>query len=109
MDNARFQEMVLEHLAHISQEITEIKLDVSGLKSDVSGLKTDVADLKTDVADLKTGQEIIKVQVAELVEFRIEAKQKLDQLVDDVSYLKYKESQNEEDLYKLKKHLQIIK
>ena len=32
-----FQEMVLEHLAKITQEVTEVKSDVTELKTDFSG------------------------------------------------------------------------
>lgn len=42
MENEKFQHLVLEYLAALTREITEIKLGVSGLKAEVAGLKTDV-------------------------------------------------------------------
>ena len=81
--------MVLEHLAKITQEVSEVK--------------SDVFEIKSDVIDLKTGQTSMREQIAELLEFKIEASQKFDQIIDDLDYLKHKEAQNEADIFKLKR------
>lgn len=39
MDNDKFQVLMLEHVAKITQELTGIRQDVSEIKRDVSGLK----------------------------------------------------------------------
>ena len=73
------------------------------MKSDVAELKSNVADLKNDAIDLKTGQTSMTEQIAELLEFKTEASQKFDQIIDDLDYLKHKEAQNEADIFKLKR------
>ena len=45
-------DMLLEGMAFMRQELTEVKNDVSSLKSDVSSLKQDVADIKNEQSDM---------------------------------------------------------
>ena len=53
MENERFQDLVLEHLAKLTQENTDIKQDISQIKQDNSLLKQDVSSLKQSNAEIK--------------------------------------------------------
>jgi chromosome segregation ATPase len=130
LENEKFQDLVLNHLARLTQEMTgvktdinDLKSDVSSLKSDVSSLKSDVSSLKSDVKDLKESQQrmesrmdrfetkvdLVQTQTAELTEFKTDTTEKLDRLIVDVEFIKHKEHLNEEELFKLKTNLQIVK
>jgi chromosome segregation ATPase len=84
MENEKFQNLVLEHLATLTQEITEIKLDISGLKTDVSGLKADVAELKTDVRILKADVVELKADVAQLKTDVVELKSGQQRMMNQI-------------------------
>lgn len=49
MENERFQDLVLEHLAKLTQDITELKQDNAGIKQDITELKQDNARIKESV------------------------------------------------------------
>ena len=91
VENEKFQQLVLEHLAHITQEITEVKSDVSTLKSDVSILKSDVSTL---------------------LEFRTEAREQfakinstLERFSESIDFLKEKQMNTDEEMFRLKKKI----
>jgi chromosome segregation ATPase len=130
LENEKFQDLVLNHLARLTQEMTgvktdinDLKSDVNSLKSDVNSLKSDVNSLKSDVKDLKESQQrmesrmdrleskvdLIQTQTAELTELKTDTTGKLDQLIGDIEFIKHKEHLNEEELFKLKTNLQIVK
>ena len=46
---------------------------------------------------------------AKISEDIIETNMKLDEVIDDIDFLKHKEHKTEEDLFKLKKNLKIVK
>jgi chromosome segregation ATPase len=123
LENEKFQDLVLNHLARLTQEMTGVKTDINDLKSDVNDLKSDVSSLKSDVKDLKESQQrmesqmdrletkvdLVQTQTAELTEFKTDTTEKLDRLIVDVEFIKHKEHLNEEELFKLKTNLQIVK
>jgi chromosome segregation ATPase len=151
LETERFQQLVLETLANLTQEITELKTGQEHLSAQISKLdsrmdsldsRMDSLESRMDSLESRMGslesrmdrleskvdklearvekieirldaierkQEIVMEQTAGLLEFQSEANLKFDRLIDDVNYLKYKEAQNEADLFKLKSHLQIIK
>lgn len=137
LENEKFQDLVLNHLARLTQEMTGVKTDINDLKSDVSSLKSDVSSLKSDVKDLKESQQrmesrmdrleskvdniesqmdrletkvdLVQTQTAELTEFKTDTTEKLNRLIGDVDFIKHKEHLNEEELFKLKTNLQIVK
>lgn len=47
MENERFQDLVLEHMARITQEITEVKSQVGRLDTKVDNLDTRVVKIET--------------------------------------------------------------
>ena len=96
MENATFQQVVLEKLDALTEGQKRLETDVSDLKTDVSDLKTDVSDLKVDVRDLKTQindmdtrlgnvekiVEHIQVQTAGLLVFRTATQEAITEIVD---------------------------
>jgi archaellum component FlaC len=130
LENEKFQDLVLNHLARLTQEMTGVKTDINDLKSDINDLKSDVSDLKSDVSSLKsdvkdlkesqqrmesrmdrleTKVDLIQTQTTELTEFKTGTTNKLNRLIGDVEFIKHKEHLNEEELFKLKTNLQIVK
>lgn len=137
MENEKFQGLVLEHLARITQEVTELKNGQQRLESrmDAVELRLDKIDSCLDKIDsrldnvesrldkiesrldnvesrLNTAEQnlgLIKEQTAILLEFRTEINAKVDKLTEDVHFIKHKEHLNEEELFKLKAHLEIVK
>ena len=89
MEPKRFEELVLSHLARLTE-------DMSGLKSDVSGLKQDVSILKDDVAGLKQDVSVLKDDVAGL-------KQKLDLVYDHVVVLTENQTVDSKRITKVEK------
>jgi hypothetical protein len=48
MENDKFQDLVLGHLAHLTQEITEMKTDISQAKTDINQVKTSIVRIEND-------------------------------------------------------------
>lgn len=110
-------------LQKILAEIEDMKTDMQGMKADMQGMKADITDIKDDTAELKVGQnelkdrvvkletntEMIYDQVANLTEFKTETKDKLDQIIDDIEFLKHQDFENKQDLFRLKKNMKISK
>ena len=88
---------ILDRLTSVDGNIASLQGDVATLKGDVVTLKGDVATLKSDMATLKGDVAVIKndmlkferkldavyEQTAELVEFKTEVTEKLDQIIED--------------------------
>lgn len=79
-------------------------------------MQINIQQMQTDITGIKTGQERIEKklddvynQTADLTEFRTEANTKLDKISDDIDFLKHEEYQTKQDIFKLKKNLEIIK
>lgn len=79
-------------------------------------LKEGQEELKISQEELKSGQGRIEKKLdavyehtAKITEDITQVNMKVDTMVDDIEYLKHKEHQTEEDLFKLKKNLKIIK
>ncbi len=110
-----------EELINTIREVvrSEVRSEISGLKDDVSGLKDDVSELKvkvdgntakldklnTTVDRIDNRQKGIFEQTAGLLEFRTIVNDKLNNLSEDIDYLKHKEQQNERDIFTLKKKI----
>lgn len=127
MENEKFQELVLEHLAKLTQDITELKIGQQNLEKGQKELQTGQEELRNNqkefqagLEDLRNNQKEMQIKLdlvynhtAKLTEnltnFQAETNQKLDLLSDDMKYLKYKEAQNEEDLFKVKAYLKMTK
>ncbi|SKA86255.1 hypothetical protein SAMN05443428_10761 [Caloramator quimbayensis] len=76
------------------------------MQNDISNLKYAQSQMQNDISKINNKLEMIENKLDE-----IEAKNaskhteiycKLDTIIEDISYLKHKEHQTEEDLYKIK-------
>ena len=95
----KFQDLVLEHLAKLTQEITELKIGQGELK-------TGLEELKIRQERFESKLDLVHNHTAKISEdFTIFQ----TSLGDDIKYLKYKQAQNEEDLFKLKSYLKMTK
>lgn len=77
---------------------------------------TELKALKEGQEELKLSQDRIEKKLdavydhtEKITEDITEVNIKIDKMSDDIDYLKHKEHQTEEDLFKLKKNLKIIK
>lgn len=77
---------------------------------------TELKALKEGQEELKLSQDRIEKKLdavydhtTKITEDITEVNMKIAKMSDDIDYLKYKEHQTEEDLFKLKKNLKIIK
>jgi predicted nuclease with TOPRIM domain len=102
MENEKFQEIVLEHLAKLTQEVTELKTGQQRLEDRQDRMETkldrvyeNTARLTEEVTVLKNGQAGMEA--------------KLDTISEDMKFLKYKEFENEAELFKVKSYLKITK
>ena len=97
-------------------EITGMKTEITGMKTEITGMKTEITGMKTEITDIKASQNRLEKklddvynQTADLTEFRTEANTKLDKISDDIEFLKHEEYQTKQDIFKLKKNLEVIK
>ena len=60
MENDKFQNLVLEHLANLTQEITELKQDNSVIKHEITELKQDNSVIKYDLTHIK--ESVIRIE-----------------------------------------------
>ncbi|MFZ7102725.1 MAG: hypothetical protein ACOWWO_08705 [Peptococcaceae bacterium] len=53
MENEKFQNLVLEHMARLTQEITEIKGEINGVKGEINGVKGEINGIKGEINGIK--------------------------------------------------------
>jgi chromosome segregation ATPase len=109
MESERFQELVLNHLATLTQEITELKGGQQRIESRMENIESRMENIELRMGTLEAKLDIANTQIAELIEFKTDATQKLERLIYDVEFVKHKEHLNEEDLFILKSRLQAVK
>ncbi|SHI07395.1 hypothetical protein SAMN02745207_04219 [Clostridium grantii DSM 8605] len=71
----------------------------------------------SELKELKSGQARIEEKLDSVYDHTVKSAEDItetnmklvDQVIDDIDYLKHKEHKTEEDLYKLKKNLKIVK
>ena len=51
MENEKFQDLVLEHLARLTQKITGIKNEMTGFKNEISGIKNEMTGFKKETQE----------------------------------------------------------
>ncbi|MCC5911840.1 MAG: hypothetical protein JJT76_15580 [Clostridiaceae bacterium] len=88
-----------ETLKLILEKITEMD---SKMNSKFNELDSKIDKLQTDITEVKTDQKAVKVQTAELTEFKTETKQSLEDIKDNMKFLMFKEAQTEKDIFMLK-------
>jgi chromosome segregation ATPase len=123
MENERFQELVLNHLATLTQEITELKggqqrmesrmenmeSRMENMESRMENMESRMKNIELKMGTLESKMDIANTQIAELIEFKTDATKKLERLICDVEFVKHKEHLNEEELFILKSRLQVVK
>jgi hypothetical protein len=98
MENEKYQDVVLEQLARITQEITETRNELKEFKKETNSR---FDKLETDV-------NIIKEQTAELIEFRTETRvqsEKLNSVIETIDFLKERQINTDEEIFRLKKKI----
>ncbi len=65
--------------------------------------------MQLDITEIKDKVNLVYNQTAELTEFRTETKDQLNTLNDDIKFIKHKLHENEEEVFRIKNHLKIIK
>ncbi|MFZ5944903.1 MAG: hypothetical protein ACOYVD_12380 [Bacillota bacterium] len=78
MENERFQNLVLEHMARLTQEITAINIEIREIRSEIAEIKGEIAEIKGEIAEIKGEIAEIKGEIAEIkndiskIKFKIE-------------------------------------
>jgi len=82
----------------------------------LDNLDKKVGDLDNKIDNLQQGQSRIEKkldavynQTADLTEFRTSTSDNLTKICKDVSFIKHKLHQNEEEIFDIKSHIKIIK
>ena len=73
------------------------------IQKSVSSIENDVQDIKNQQQKNTKRLKAVFEQTAGLSEFRTEMNTKIDDLQDDLEFLTKKETENEKDIYKIKK------
>jgi pullulanase/glycogen debranching enzyme len=93
MENEKFQDLVLEHLAKLTQDIIELKTGQKELETGQKELKTGQIELRKDVEELKGGQHRLEAKLdlvynhtVKLNEDLTVTNQKMDVIQEDLNY-----------------------
>ncbi|MCG8542332.1 MAG: hypothetical protein MJA82_20720 [Clostridia bacterium] len=89
--------------------LQEMQSGMQHMQSDITGMKAEITDIKASQNRLEKKLDDVYNQTADLTEFRTEANTKLDKISDDIEFLKHEEYQTKQDIFKLKKNLEVIK
>lgn len=115
----------------MQSEISGMKGEISDMKSEMTGMQGEMSDMKNEMTRFKVLQEkmqgdiellseghknIIEIMDRGFNEIRKDFNDRLDEveaavtnLGEDVKFIKHKEFQNEESIFKLKESLKIAK
>ena len=90
MENERFQDLVLDHLARLTRDITELKQGNAGMRQeiveirhDITGLKQDNTAFRQDITELKQDNAGIKQDITELKQDSTRIKESLIRIEND--------------------------
>ncbi|QEK12624.1 hypothetical protein FQB35_09955 [Crassaminicella thermophila] len=104
------EEKILNLLEQMQKDISTLKEGQTHTNQRLDNIESEIKNLRTDVTSLKQGQQEIKDHLIELDTKNANRHLEIiDKLSDDIAFIKHKEFKNEEDIFKLKKNLQIIK
>jgi chromosome segregation ATPase len=118
-------------LADVKEEVSGIKVELADVKEEVSGIKGEIVGMKVEITKVGVLQEkmqkdiellaeghknIIEIMDRKFDDMSKEVNNRLDEveaavtnLGEDVKFIKHKEFQNEESIFKLKESLKIAK
>jgi predicted nuclease with TOPRIM domain len=88
MENEKFQDIVLEHLARLNQEVTELQAGHQRLENRQERMESKLDQVYEHTAQLTEEVTILKNGQAGM-------ENKLDALSENMKFLKYKEVENE--------------
>jgi chromosome segregation ATPase len=115
---------VKEEVSGIKGELADVKEEVSGIKGEIVGMKVEITKvgvlqekMQKDIELLAEGHKnIIEIMDRKFDDMSKEVNNRLDEveaavtnLGEDVKFIKHKEFQNEESIFKLKESLKIAK
>ena len=125
------QEEMKSEMIDMKSEMTKMKSEMTDVKSEMTSVKSEVTSVKSEVTKLGLIQEnmqrdikllaeghqnILETMDRRFDEIRDEFGQRLDEveaavvnLGEDVKFIKHKEFQNEESIFKLRESLKIAK
>lgn len=89
----------------ILQALQILNEKMDGMARDITDLKGDVSALKDDVAELKKKTNTIMDRTADLVEFRTEIRNKLENIEDSLEVLGKENFKNKVELVGIKKKI----
>ena len=113
MTNEEFQEYVIEELKGLRQDVSGIKQDINRIEQKVDNLELKVDGLEQKVDGLE--QSVIRIEnklddmEVKNAERHLDSNKKILLMYNDISFIKHKEFQTEQELFHIKDHLQIIK
>lgn len=103
------EEKILNLLQEMQSGMQHMQSDITDMKTEITGMKAEITDIKASQNRLEKKLDDVYNQTADLTEFRTEANTKLDKISDDIEFLKHEEYQTKQDIFKLKKNLEVIK
>lgn len=72
-------------------------------------IQNDIIEVKSDVKYVKEKIDNVYEQTYDLTEFKTKVDMKLEEIHDDIDFVKHEEFETKQDLFKLKKNLKVIK
>ena len=81
MDNDKFQSIMLDQMAWITQEITvikqgmeEIRRDIVEIRQDIAEIRQDIAEIRHDITDLQISQVRMENRLSEKIDILFDAR-----------------------------------
>jgi chromosome segregation ATPase len=112
MEVARLDDIlkqILGSLGTLNEKFTALDQKVTGLDEKVTGLDEKVTNIQSGQIRIEKKVNAIFDQTADLTEFRTATNGSLTELKRDVSFLKHKLQQNEEEIFDIKNHIKLAK
>lgn len=99
----------MKGLISMEKILKEILGEIKEIKTEMSSMNQRIGNLEAGQDRIEKKLDTVYEQTATLTEFRTEVNQKLDNLTDDVEFLKHKEYEHEQDIFRLKRNIQVSK
>lgn len=84
-------------------------MDTNKIENLLSQILETQKTMQLDITEIKDKVNLVYDQTAELTEFRTETKDQLNTITGDIKFIKHKLHENEEEVFRIKDHLKIIK
>ena len=104
---------ILNELKSINTRLDKIENRLDNMDSRFDKVENRLDNMDSRLDNLEKGQKDLKLQFEQFesknAERHLELNRKIDDMANDISFIKHKEFKNEEDIFKIKKNLEIIK